>query len=290
MNEIRKIIDKYNLPIKRFTIKNNTRIIDDNIVIKEKKNNNLDKTYRYLKTRSFDYFPFPIEINDKYEVYPFIEEEYEPREQKAMDLTYLLSLLHSKTTFYREIDINHNKEIYETILDNLNYLENYYVDLITSVENEIYMAPSSYLIARNINVIFGSIKASRRLINDWYKEIKDNKNERVVYINNNINLDHYIKGDKPYLISWNKSKIDSPIYDLFSFYNNHYLELDFNEILSYYEKNYPLKKAEKLLLFSYMAIPPKIIMNGNEYQKCIEINKIMEYMYKTNNIIMNYLK
>ena len=87
MNEIRKIIDKYNLPIKRFTIKNNTRIIDDNIVIKEKKNNNLDKTYRYLKTRSFDYFPFPIEINDKYEVYPFIEEEYEPREQKAMDLT-----------------------------------------------------------------------------------------------------------------------------------------------------------------------------------------------------------
>lgn len=289
MNELRKIIDKYNLPINKFTIKNSTRIIDDNIVIKEKKNNNLIKTYRYLKTRSFDYFPFPIEINDKYEVYPFIEEEYEPREQKAMDLTYLLSLLHSKTTFYREIDINHNKEIYETILDNLNYLENYYVDLITFVENEIYMAPSSYLIARNINVIFGSIKSSKKLINDWYKEIKDNKNERVVYINNNINLDHYINGDKPYLISWNKSKIDSPIYDLLSFYNNHYLELDFNEILSFYEKNYPLKKAEKLLLFSYMSIPPKIMMNGNEYQKCIEINKVMEYMYKSNNLIMNYL-
>lgn len=290
MNDIRKIIYKYGLPINKFTIKNNARIIDNNIVIKEKKNDNLDKAYGYLKTRAFDYFPFPIEITDKYEIYPFIEEEYEPREQKAFDLTYLLSLLHSKTTFYREIDINHNKEIYENIIDNLNYLNNYYNDLITSIESEVYMAPSSYLIARNINIIFGNINTSRKLINDWYKEIKDNKNERVVYINNNINLDHYIKSDKPYLISWNKSKIDSPIYDLLSFYNNHYIDFDFSEILSFYEKNYPLKKEEKLLLFSYMAIPPKVIMNGNEYQKCIEINKIMEYMYKSNNLIKNYLK
>lgn len=290
MYDFRNIINKYDLPINRLTIKNGVRIIDDNIVIKKKKSDDLIKKYDYLKTRSFDYFPFPIEINDKYEVYPFIKEEYEPREQKAMDLTKLLSLLHSKTTFYREIDINNNKEIYENVINELNYLENYYNDLITSIESEIYMAPSSYLIARNINVILGSINTGKKLINDWYKEIKDNKNERVVYINNNINLDHYIKSDKPYLISWNKSKIDSPIYDLLSFYNNHYLEFNFNEILSYYESNYPLKKEEKLLLFSYMTIPPKIVIDGNEYQKCIRINQMLEYIYKTNNLIKNYLK
>lgn len=290
MNDIRSIIDKYNLLVNRFVIKNGVKIIDNNIVIKEKKDSDLYKKYYYLKARAFDYFPFPIEINDRYEIYPYIKEEYEPKEQKAMDLIKLLSLLHSKTTFYREIDIDRNKEIYENVLNNLNYLENYYNDLITNIESEIYMSPSSYLIARNINVIFGSIINSKKFINDWYEEIKDNKNERVSYINNNINLDHYIKSDKPYLISWNKSEINNPIYDLLSFYNNHYLELDFNSLLSYYESNYTLKKSEKLLLFSYITIPPKIVIDGNEYEKCIKINKILEYIYKSNDLVKNNIE
>ena len=85
---------------------------------------------------------------------------------------------------------------------------------ITLIEKEVYMSPSSYLIARNINIIFDSIYFAKKSIEDWYKKIENNKNERVVNIHNNINLDHYIKNDKPYLISWNKSKKDMPIYDI----------------------------------------------------------------------------
>ena len=127
-------------------------------------------------------------------------------------------------------------------------------------------------------------------IDKWYKLIEDNKNERVSYIHNNINLDHYLKSDKPYLISWNKSRVDSPIYDLLSFYKNHYLEFDFDDLFHYYESNYPLKDNERLLLFIYMAIPPKIVIDGSEYDMCIKINKNIEYLYKTSNLIMNYQK
>ncbi len=289
-NDIRKVIDKYNLTPKRFTIKSNAKIVDDKVVIKSRKNNNLENTYKYLKSRSFDYFPNFIEISDDYEVYPYIEDIYEPREQKAMDLTHLLSLLHSKTTFYREVDIDNVKEIYEDMVNKLDYLYNYYSDLITLIEKEVYMSPSSYLIARNISIIFESIYYSRDTLEKWYEKKENNKNERVVNIHNNINLDHYIKNERPYLISWDKSRIDSPIYDLLSFYQNHYLEFDFDDLFHYYEGFYPLKEEERLLLFSYMAMPFKVEIENDEYKMCIKINKIIDYLYKTSNLIMNYQK
>ena len=289
-NNLREVLAKYDIPINKITILSNAKIVDDKIVVKERKNDDIDKTYSYLKSRSFDYFPEPIAMFDKYELYPYIDSGYEPKEQKAMDLMYLLSLLHSKTTFYREVDIDRNKEIYENIVNDLDYLNNYYSDLITSIEKEVYMAPSSYLIARNINIIFESIYYSRNMIESWYKKIENNKNERVVNIHNNITLDHYIKSEKPYLISWNKSRIDSPIYDLLSFYKNHYLELDFDDLFNYYESSYPLKEEEKLLLFSYMSIPDKIELENDEYRMCIKINKMIDYLYKTSNLIMNYQK
>lgn len=289
-SNLRTILTKYNIPINKITLLSNAKIIDNQIVVKEIKNKELPKTYNYLKSRSFDYFPEPIDIQDNYEIYPYIKNNYEPKEQKAMDLMYLLSLLHSKTTFYREVDIDHNKETYETITNQLEYLNNYYTDLITTIEKQNYMSPSSYLIARNINIIFDSIYYAKDSINTWYKKIENTKNERVVNIHNNITLDHYIKNEKPYLISWNKSKIDSPIYDLLSFYKNHNLELDFDDLLHYYESNYPLKEEEKLLLFSQMAIPDKIELENNEYKMCIKINKMIDYLYKTNILITNYQK
>lgn len=287
-NYVRKIASEYNIPINKITIKNNTRIIDDKIVLKKKKNNDLNNVYKYLKSRSFDYFPEPITIDNLYEVYPFLEDTYEPSEQKATDIMHLLGLLHSKTTFYREIDINKNKEIYENISDELEYLNNFYNDLITMIEKEVYMSPSGYLIARNINIIFGSIYYAKHNLEEWYKKIDNNKNERVVNIHNNISLDHYIKNEKPYLISWNKSRIDSPIYDLLSFYKNHYLDFDFDDLFHFYESGYPLKEDERLLLFTYMAIPYKIEIISDEYEMCIKINKMIEYLYKTSNLIMNY--
>lgn len=287
-NYVRKIASEYNIPINKITIKNNTRIIDDKIVLKKKKNNDLNNVYKYLKSRSFDYFPEPITIDNLYEVYPFLEDTYEPSEQKATDIMHLLGLLHSKTTFYREIDIDKNKEIYENISDELEYLNNFYNDLITMIEKEVYMSPSGYLIARNINIIFSSIYYAKHNLEEWYKKIDNNKNERVVNIHNNISLDHYIKNEKPYLISWNKSRIDSPIYDLLSFYKNHYLDFDFDDLFHFYESGYPLKEEERLLLFTYMAIPYKIEIISDEYEMCIKINKMIEYLYKTSNLIMNY--
>jgi len=287
-SDFREVINKFNIPVNRLTIKSGARIVDNKIVIKDRKKYDLDNTYRYLKSRSFDYFPEPISVGDDYEVYPFVENLNEPLEQKAMDLMHLLGLLHSKTTFYKEVDIDKNKQIYEEIVNKLEYLNDYYNNLITLIEKEIYMSPSSYLIARNINIIFESIYFAKDNIDTWYKMIENNKNERVSYIHNNINLDHYIRNDKPYLISWNNSRIDNPIYDLLSFYKNHYLDFDFDDLFHFYESSYSLKEEERLLLFTYMAIPSEIEVLNDEYKMCININKMIDYLYKTSNLILNY--
>ncbi len=289
-NDFRNILDKYNINPSIVTIRGNTRIINNQIVIKPRVNFDIIKSYEYLKSRAFDYFPYPLGIDTDYEVYPYIDNNEEPIEQKAQDLMYLISLLHSKTTFYREIDTDRIKEIYEGILDKANYLENYYNDLMGEIEREVYMSPSGYLIARNINIIFDSIYYVKNNIEKWYKLVENNKNIRNVFIHGNINLDHYRKNDKPYLISFNKSRIDSPIYDLLSFYKNHYLNIPFEDLFKFYESKYPLKEEERLLLFTYMAIPPSIEINDNEYKMCIRINKIIDYLYKTSNLIMNYQK
>ena len=65
-------------------------------------------------------------------------------------------------------------------------------------------------------------------------------------------LEHYLKEDKPYLISWESSKIDMPIYDLISLYNNHYLDFDWTDLLKIYLSKYPLMEEELILFLIFI--------------------------------------
>ena len=290
-SELRKIIDKNNLSFKKITIKSNVRIIDTlsgTYAFKRKGSNNINNMYKYLKSRAFDYFPELIDENDKYEMYEYIEEVNQPWEQKAIDIMYVLSLLHSKTTFYKEIDFDYYKEIYENINNKIEYLYNYYNDIIMLIEKEIYMSPANYLFARNVTKIYESLHFCKQNIEKWYEKVKDNKKMRVVTIHNNVCIDHFLKKDKPYLISWNKNKIDMPIYDLLCFYKNHYLDFDFIELFHIYESRYTLLEEEKILLFVLIALPEKIEFNDNEYNLCIKNSHFFDYLVKSEKLIFSY--
>lgn len=289
MNNLKDLI---NSEYQKITIKNNVRIIstkDKNYVIK-KKNKDLNKTYNYLKSRSFNYFPEIIMSRDDYDIYEYIDNTNEPSEQKMLDLINLLTLLHNKTTFYKEIDLDKYKEIYEDILNKCEYLYNFYEDIASIIEKDIYMSPSSYLFIRNISTIFGSIKYCKKEIENWYQLIQDKRKVRYVNIHNNLSLDHYLKNDKGYFISWGKNKIDMPIYDLIGLYKKHYLEFDFYELFKLYENKYPLLEEERKLLFILLSLPDKIEFNGNEYDMCVKIGSFIDYLYKTDKLIEEYNK
>ena len=273
--------------INKITIKNNVKIIDNSYVIK-KKQKSLNDTYNYLLSRSFDYFPEVIKEDDKYIYYKYINDLKEPKEQKIIDLISLLILLHSKTTFYKEIDIDHYKEIYESINNQIDDTYNYYNNLMDNIDNEIFMSPANYLIARNITLIYKSLNYAKENISKWYKLIENNRKVRVVLLHNNLTLDHYLKNDKPYLISWDKSTIDMPIFDLVSLYKNNYLDFEFTDLLKLYLSKYPLTKEEMILFLTIISIPSKSGSSSSEYKTVLEVRKLLDYIYKTNELRKEY--
>jgi len=118
--------------------------------------------------------------------------------------------------------------------------------------------------------------------------IENERKARVVTIHNNLSLDHYLKQDKPYFISWDNSKIDIPIYDLIKIYKSHYLEYDFVDMLKIYLNKYPLNKEEMTLFLALISIPDKIKYTNSEYKTVLEVRRIIDYVYKTKDLLKEY--
>lgn len=273
--------------INKITIKNGVKIINDEFV-KKKKKREIDNIYNYLLSRSFDYFPEVLNEDDEYIYYRYINDIDEPREQKMVDLVNLVSLLHNKTTFYKEVDIDNYKYIYESISKEIEDTYSYYNIVMDNIESEVYMSPSNYLIARNITIIYNALRYSKRNIDRWYKMIENSRKLRVVMTHNNLSLDHYLKNDRPYLISFDRARIDMPLNDLVSLYKKHYLDFEFSDLLKIYLSKYPLSESEMILFLTIISIPNKIPNNDSEYMRVLSIRRIIDYVYKTADLVAEY--
>lgn len=272
----------------RYTIKNKATIVDTDrgcFVLKEKKGNDINVVYDYLKSRSFEYYPRLIKSDDNYNVYEYIEDAYTPEDQRALDMMHILSLLHNKTTFYKEMDKDEYKEVYEELTKQIDDTESYYTDLINSIERKVYMSPSEYLLARNISKIYGALHYSKSELDNWYELIKSKNKKRLVTLYNNNDISHLIRNKELYLINWENSRIDIPIYDFYNFYKRHALDFDCIDLLNSYEKEYPLLEEEKRLLFIMLSIPESHIPSESEFDSCKNIKNIIDYTYKTERLI-----
>ena len=273
----------------RLTKKKNVTIIDSTsgtFVVKEKKDNKIANAYEYLISRNFDYFPkLALEEREEVNVFEYVEDTSMPKEQKAMDMIDLVALLHNKTTYFKEVTEDQYKEIYENLKNNIIYTENYYNSLYERLLEEIYPSPSHYLLMRNMYKIFQSLDFCSQKLDEWFSKVKEDLKTRVAYIHNNLETDHYIKNTKEYLISWEKSRIDSPILDLIVFYQKEYMNLNFEPIIERYMRNYPLNPQEQCLFFIVISIPPIMNLEGSEISVTKEIRKKLDYLFKTENLV-----
>jgi len=277
----------------RFTIKKSVKIIDTKegyFVLKKKKkdregNEEITKIYDYLQSRSFSYYPKLLKDDEEYYIYEYVDDIDTPREQRALDLIRLTALLHSKTTYFKEVDIDRYKEIYENLSEEIDGLFNYYNGLMNIIDKSVYMSPREYLLATNSSKIFASLVFCKQTLTEWYDLIKESRKQRVVTIHNNLEVDHLLENEHPYLIGFEHAKRDMPIYDLYHFYQKHYLEFDFQELFSIYEQNYPLTKEEKKLFQVLLVLPKKIEFTNHMYEDCKTINAALNYLYKTESLM-----
>lgn len=291
MYEISEFLKKYNIVPKSYQKNGKATIVNTKngkYVIKNKNRNNND-ILKYLLSRNFDYFPKILsDKDDDYELIEYIEDIDMPEEQKMMDMIDLIALLHSKTTYYKEVDVDDFDKIYDDINNNIAYLYNYYNDIMTIIENKIIYSPSEYLLARNISIIFDTLNFESNLLNKWQELVKDKRKQRYVVIHNNLDIDHFLKDQNNYLISWDKSRIDLPIYDLYKLYKKNNLNYDFETLLKRYERVYPLLEEEKVLFHILILLPDKIEFNNNEFEMCQKISDTIDNLYKTKDYVLPY--
>ncbi len=273
--------------IDKITQQKNITIIEANhrkYIVKENKNKMI---YDYLSSRGFINYLEPIKRNDDYDVYEYINEIDIPKEQRALDIIRLMSLLHKKTTYYKEINLDEIKEIYEDITNQVMYLYEYYNNLQQTLEQEEFFSPSSYMLLREISFIYSSLNYCKNSIDHWYEKIKQKEDIRIALVHYNLDISHILEGENKYLISWSRAKKDLPIYDFYHFFNNCYEDLEFSLLYKEYTMNYPLTKEEEELLFVLLSIPEKVILDLDEYNNCLKIRKLYTKLNRANHIILN---
>ncbi len=281
-----KLLKKTGINPKSFTKKKTATIINDRYVLKDNKNNN--QIFSYLEARNFNHVPKSIIISDKYILYDYQKDYNISKEERAIELVNLISLLHSKTTRYNNVSLDDYKKIYEKYEDEIEKLSSYYNDLNELIDREIYMSPSKYLLARNISKIYSTLNYCKNELENWYELVKDEKKQRVTLIHNNLELEHLIRNENSYLISWDKSKFENPIYDLYNFYKKNYDDIEFSSLLEQYQNRYPLKESELKLFFIMISLPEKIEFEKKDYNNCLKVDKLLNYIYKTDTIISPY--
>ncbi len=290
MNSI-ELLSKIYKPYK-VTIKNSCRILNctsGNYVIKEKKEKNIKDLYQYLSSRSFLYFPKLISDNrENINVFEYVEDLSLDDEQKLYDLINVVSLLHSKTSYYKEITNDKLKTIYENLMGRVSFMEEYFNNLIFEMEDNVFVSPSHNLLLVNSTKIFESIVFLKKEIDEWYKLSVDKNKMRVSLVHNNLSLEHYIKNKDDYLISWDNYVIDTPILDIVKLYKRTYLKMDFSEPLKLYMEKFPLNEEEKKLLFIMLVLPEEINFSESELKNVYTVRKYLDYVFKTENLIRPY--
>lgn len=287
MNNIKNFLDRYNLIIDKYQKRGKVEIIDTNdgkYVIKDVFSNEKD-LYTYLDNKSFSYF-LDFQRIDDYNIFPYIEDSSLPEEEKAIDLVYILSILHNKTTFYREISMDNVKKIYEDTLDKLKYLNSYYHELQDVIEQKVYMSPEEYLLIRNMSLVYSSINFSLEYLDKWYQLKKEQKKERVVLLHNRPCLNHIIVGKEKKLISWDQFRRDIPIYDFLYFYRHDFMNVEMSNLFEIYQSKYLFTEDEYLLFLVLIAIPDKLKWSSNHYNNTEQTYIFIKYILKTRDFIL----
>lgn len=138
---------------------------------------------------------------------------------------------------------------------------------------------------RNYFKINAALEYASNELDNWYSLVTSETKIRVCLIHNNLELNHLLNNK---LISWDNYMIDTPVIDIVKLYKKEWKNIDFSEILERYMYKFPLLEYEKKLLFILISMPPEIKKSDNEFEKCKVVSEVMDYVFKTEELIRPY--
>jgi len=287
-NYIQKIEEKYK-PY-RYTIKGSTIHFFSTLgnFVAKPKTKDITELFKYLESRSFTNIPKIVEDDGNYIIYEYLDAPVMPHEQKILDLILVVSKLHNKTAYFKEVTEDKYKQIYEDIKGNIAYLKEYYSTLYDKFFLDVYSSPSAYYFLTNYSIIANDLDFCLNQLDDWFTLVKDIMRQRVCLLHNHLSLDHFIKGLDSSLISWDNYIFDTPVLDIVTLYKNEYLHCDFSVVLSEYLRNFKLSSDEEKLLFILISLPNKVEVYDNEFTNTCSFVDLIDYIYRTEKLIRPY--
>lgn len=267
--------------------KNNNQIITINNKkhLKIRKENINKELYEYLISKNFKHILSPIEENKNYELYQYSQETTYDAQKEFIELINIISDLHNKTTTYYEVKEEKISEMYTSHKNNLSSLKTYYFEIQDYLETKEFPSPEEQLLLNNISNIYKAINCSEFKINAWYEKVKQKNKIRHVQLHNNISRENLLKDKIYYLINWDKSKNDIPIYDFITLYKNEFINIDMKELFSVYQRQYKYSEDEQLLFEAILSIPPKITFKKSHLINTIEAKKHLNYIETTSEFL-----
>ena len=258
-------------------------------LVRKKVNRDNISKYNYLESKDFHNFVNTKLING-IEIRDYIKEVNISKEDKLSELIYIISILHTKTTHYKNYNINDIKAYYEKTTDEIKEIKDYYNKIVE--DNDIYMflKPSIYYLIDNISLIFISLDNCKYFLDKWYEIVKEKQRKRVVMNHNNLKLSNFIVGNNPFLINFDNSIFDYPIYDLVSLFKNNNKNIDMTDLFNLYSQKYSLYKEELYLLFVELLKIDKVLFNSSEIINTREITNIVSYLNKVSFFLKNCMK
>lgn len=277
--------------INKITIKGNVKIIEteDRKIVIKKKSKDMSSLFDYLNRRNFLCYP-NIEKETRNDVeYEYYNEKKYFNQNDDEDFIRTIADLHYKTTYYKDVSRLKYKDIYNTLIDNIDYLKDYYEKYISEADIETYMSPSNYLFVRNYSIVNSSLFYIEKELNAWYNLVKDKTKERVSVVHNNLRKDNFLRSDKDLLTGWENYMVDTPILDIYKLYKNEYKNIDFKSMFKVYNDIFKLTKEELKLFFIMISMPKKLEKTDNEFNNVRNTKLFIDYMYRTNDFIKNHL-
>lgn len=275
----------------------NVKVIDNLIIIsnnnkvicKKKCNKDITQLFNYLKSKDYNNIIESSYLNG-YLIRDYISEIDITKEERIHELLYLITMLHIKTTHYKNYSLNDIKLFYEKTTDEILKIKKYYIDIVDKNDIYLFLKPSINLLIRNISLILISLDNSKYFLDKWYEIVKNKQRKRVVVNHNNLKLTNMLVSDHSYLINFDNYIIDYPIYDLVSLFKNNYKYIDMIDSFNDYLSKYNLFNEEKYLFLSLLLKINKLDFNENEIINTRYINNLINYLEKVSFFLEKYMK
>jgi spore coat protein YsxE len=212
--------------------------------------------------------------NYLYYLMPWMANDSRGNRQANHQLFRELARLHTLSAKEIAVSKEEREEHYEKTIQQLEKHQEFIDGFIDVCEKRTYMSPFELLYCLYFNEINLALKFSKTKFEEWYEKTKDKDKARMVVVHGKLAPDHFLFDERGYgyFINFENASYGSPIHDLLpyvarSLNTGPKRNDDVIDWIYHYNKYFPLKDDEKLLLHSYLACPTQVIQIVEKYYR-----------------------